>query len=383
MVLAVSLLGVSACAQLRQWLGAGPVPGATSVFRMPPANRGPETYSAWFADARGRILYFGLSPFWELWWRSGGDPLGDLAQPGDHLIGRFDLERQSFLAPLRVRSGGPDSRSSVWDVLVHSNGRIYYTTYFEEIGSVNPDGSDARAFAGLGTGFNELYEGPSGNIYTTRYSNAPAHPERRQYGAVVELTPEGGLVREIRFERDDERFTAPKSIAIDPRSGEIWLNTDTFQADGSIVYETLRLAPDGAVLLREAAPPELHFVRFDSVGRGYFAESANGAFRLRITTDGRELARLELGPRDPLDFVQDIHFTQAGEAVLAFWSGRVTLVRREGDRFRATDLRLERPEECAPPRGRSLLYSAVVHGERVYATLHCGGTILSAPIPRR
>ena len=127
---------------------------------MPPANRGSEAYSAWFADARGRMLYFGLSPFWQLWWRSGGDPLGDLAQPGDHLIGRFDLERETFLAPLRVRDGGPDVRSSIWDVLVHSNGRIYYTTYFEEIGSVNPDGTDVRAFEGLGRGFNELYEGP-------------------------------------------------------------------------------------------------------------------------------------------------------------------------------------------------------------------------------
>ncbi len=382
-VLAASLLLAGACAQLRGWLGAAPAPAPTSVFRMPPANRGSEAYSAWFADTRGRILYFGLSPFWQLWWRSGGDPLGDLAQPGDHLIGRFDLERETFLAPLRVRDGGPDARSSIWDVLVHSNGRIYYTTYFEEIGSVNPDGTDARAFEGLGRGFNELYEGPSGNVYASRYSDAPARPERRRYGAIVELTPRGRLVREIRFERDAEKFTAPKSIAVDPSSGEIWLNTDTFRADGSILYETLRLAPDGRVLMRKAAPPELHFVRFDRQGHGYFAESIDSHFRLRITANGRELARLPLGPRKPLDFIQDIQFAQTGEAVLAFWSGRVTLVRREGNRFRTTDLVLTRPAECAPPEGRSLLYSAVAHGGRVYATLHCGATILSAPIPHR
>ncbi len=348
---------------------------------MPQVNRGSEAYSAWFADSDGRILYFGLSPFWDLWWRSGGDPLADLAEPGDHLIGRFDLERERFLSPLRVRAGGPDSRSSVWDVLAHSNGRIYYTTYFEEIGRVNPDGSDVRAFTGLGAGFNELYEGPSGNIYTTRYSDAPHDPDQRRYGAVVELTPEGRLVREIRFERDDERFTAPKSLAVDPHSGEIWLNTDTFRADGSVVYETLRLAPDGRVLAREVAPPELHFMRFDPQGHGYFAESVAGAFRLRITAQGRELALIPLGPRNPLDFIQDIHFTAGGDAVLAFWLGRVTLVRQEGGRFRATDLLLSRPSECTPPEGRSLLYSAVAHGERIYATLYCGGTILSAPIP--
>ena len=162
---------------------------------MSPANRGDEAYSSWFADSDGRILYFGLSPFWELWWSREQDPLVDLEVPGDHLIGRFDLERETFLPPLRVRGLGPDSRSSVWDVLAHSNGRVYYTTYFEEIGSVKPDGSDARAFPDLGAGFNELYEGPSGNVYASRYSDAPARPERRRYGAIVELTPHGRLVR--------------------------------------------------------------------------------------------------------------------------------------------------------------------------------------------
>jgi hypothetical protein len=280
---------------------------------MERANRGVEAYSAWFADSDGRILYFGLSPFWELWWRTGGDARADLAKPGDHLIGRFHLERETFLPPLRVRSMGFDSRSSVWDVLVHSNGRIYYTTYFEEIGSVNPDGSDVRAFSGLGAGFNELYEGPAGHIYVTRYSDAPRDVERQRYGGVVVLTPDGELVREIRFERDDQRFTAPKSLAIDPASGEIWLNTDTFWVDGSILHETLRLAPDGRVLSREVAPPELHFIRFDAGGRGYFAESLNAAFRLRITTGERELAVIPLGPRKPLDFVDRTSTSQQGE----------------------------------------------------------------------
>jgi hypothetical protein len=382
-LLVLGILLLTACVNLRALLRAPPDHAPTSVFRMERANRGVETYSAWFGDSGGRILYFGLSPFWELWWRTGGDARADLAKPGDHLIGRFDLERQTFLPPLRVRSMGFDARSSVWDVLAHSNGRIYYTTYFEEIGSVNPDGSDARAFSGLGAGFNELYEGPDGHIYVTRYSDAPRDVERQRYGAVVVLTPDGELVREIRFERDDQRFTAPKSLAVDPISGEIWLNTDTFWVDGSILHETLRLAPDGRVLSREVAPPELHFVRFDAGGRGYFAESLNAAFRLRITLGERELAVIPLGPRNPLDFIQDIHFTARGDTLLAFWSGRVTLVRQEGSVFRSVDLLLSRPEGCVPPQGRSLLYSAVAFGERIYATLYCGASILSAPIPAR
>jgi hypothetical protein len=351
-LLALGILLAIACANLEELLWGTPEYAPTSEFRMERANRGVEAYSAWFADTGGRILYFGLSPFWELWWRTGGDPRADLAKPGDHLIGRFDLEREIFLPPLRVRSMGFDSRSSVWDVLVHSNGRIYYTTYFEEIGSVNPDGSDVRAFSGLGAGFNELYEGPGGHIYVTRYSDAPYEVERQRYGAVVVLTPEGELVREIRFERDDQRFT-------------------------------LRLAPDGRVLSREVAPPELQFVHFDARGRGYFAESLRGAFRLRITVGERELAVIPLGPRNPLDFIQDIHFTARGDALLAFWSGRVTLVRQEGSAFRSVDLLLLRPERCVPPQGQSLLYSAVAFGERIYATLYCGASILSAPFPTR
>jgi hypothetical protein len=190
-------------------------------------------------------------------------------------------------------------------------------------------------------------------------------------------------VREIRFERDDQRFTAPKSLAVDPTSGEIWLNTDTFWGDGSVLHETLRLAPDGRVLSREVAPPELHFIRFAAGGRGYFAESLNAAFRLRITTGERELAVIPLGPRNPLDFVQDIHFTARGDTLLAFWSGRVTVIRQEGSAFRSLDLLLSRPKRCVPPEGRSLLYSAVAFGEKIYATLYCGASILSAPIPTR
>jgi hypothetical protein len=119
----------------------GPIPAP--FFRSADANRGPEPYSAWFGDAGDTVLYFGTSPFWTLWWDTDGDPLGDLAEPGDHLIGRFDMAAGRFLPPLRVRSAEEGAHGSVWDVLVHSNGRIYYTTLFEEIGSVRPDGGDS------------------------------------------------------------------------------------------------------------------------------------------------------------------------------------------------------------------------------------------------
>jgi len=126
---------------------------------MQRANRGPERYSAWFADRAGEELYFGLSPFWEL--LADGGPSADLREPGDPLIGRFHLEREEFLPPLRVRALGPRTRSSVWDVLAHSSGRICFTTFDEEAGCVDPQSGHVTWFASdLGPGLNELAEGP-------------------------------------------------------------------------------------------------------------------------------------------------------------------------------------------------------------------------------
>jgi hypothetical protein len=365
--LATLLLALAACAGPARTIPTG-------VFRAERANSGAERYSAWFADSDGRVLYFGLSPFWELWWQSGGDARADLEEPGDHLIGRFDLEAERFLEPLRVRRRAPDVRSSVWDVLVHSSGRIYYTTYFEELGSVRPDGSEVRYFEGIGVGFNELVEGPDQRIYATRYSDAPADPARRSYGSVAVLAPDGALLREFRFDAREGTFVAPKSLAVDPHRNEIWLNTDTFMADGSVVHEWIRLSEDGEVLGRGTSP-ELLFVAFDARGRGWFAEDASGELRLRIRERGAWTHDLSLGARDALDFVQDIRFTPQG-ALLALWSGRVISVEPGEGGFRVADFRLELPPDCAPPEHRSLLYTAVSHREALYATLFCGPTVL-------
>jgi hypothetical protein len=45
------------------------------------------------------------------------------------------------------------------------------------------------------------------------------------------------------------------------------------------------------------------------------------------------------------------------------------------------EVEFELPPDCAAPEGRSILYSAVAFGPRVYATLFCGATVLSAPLP--
>jgi hypothetical protein len=90
---------------------------------------------------------------------------------------------------------------------------------------------------------------------------------------------------------------------------------------------------------------------------------------------------LDLGPRAPVDFAQDIHFAPDGSAAIAFWSGRVELVRESDGRIEHARLDLDTPGDCRPPAGRSLVYSAFVTDRAVYATLYCGATILRAPLP--
>ncbi len=354
--------------------------GAARDFVAPEANSGREAYSAWFASSDGRTLYFGLSPFWSLWWQSGGDAAADLAEPGDHLIGRFDLARERFLPPLRVRRRADGARSSVWDVLAHSSGRVWYTTFYEEIGSVRADGSDARRYPELGLGWNELVEGPGGNVYATRYGEASGARPEEGSGSVAVISPEGALLREHRVGGPAGTFTAPKSLAVDPASGEIWLNTDTFAPGRALRHESIRLAADGRVLARDAGAEELLFPAFDARGQAWLVLRSAGRLRVRVL---RGPARdVDLGPLAPGDFAQELVPTPDGGALVARWSGRVQRVRPAKDAFRVEEIGFEIPPPCRPPEGRGLLYTPVLHGARVYATLFCGARVLRAPLPR-
>jgi len=360
---------------------------------MDEANRGREAYSAWFADRAGGVLYFGLSPFWTLYWQQDSDPLADLAAPGDHLIGRFDLERDGFLPPLRLRESDASSlRGSVWDVHAHSNGRIYYTTFFEEIGYVDP-ATGERASREHGSGLNELTEGPEGLVYVTRYGTSPESGSEPASSVVV-LDPELNLLREIPLPPLATGRAAAKSIAVDPRSGEIWVNADvlaaparneeraaTSPAVASVAgYVRLRFSASGELLESRPAPPELLFVRFDASGRAWLAEDEGGSLVLRVLDSGREIARASLGPRGALDFAQDLHFADDRRAVLALWSGRVYVARLDASGLDVREQRLTFPASCTPPRGRALLYSAVLYREALYGTLYCGATVLRQPL---
>ena len=337
---------------------------------------GGERYSAWFGDERDGVIYFGLSPFWTELQAHGGDPKADLLEPSAHAIGRFDMTRDAFLAPMIARRPAPDSRSSVWDVLAHPNGWVYYTTYFEEMGRVRP-GSGETEFFDLGAGLNEIALGPGQNLYVTRYGGDGGD------GGVVIVSPEGKLLREVRLHARKDALTAPKSIAVDPTSGEVWVNADVIGRDKSVSFAAFHLGADLGVKERLAPPYELEFVAFDSGGRGFFVEDRDGRLGLRVVRGGTELLAVDLGPRDAHDFAQDIHFAPDGTAAIAFWSGRVEVVRQKDGNYEHARLQLDRPRECLTETDKSIFYSAFVSGGSVYATLYCDAAIVRAPLPER
>jgi len=346
---------------------------STSLYRSAVTGHGSERYSAWFADEREGVIYFGLSPFWtEL--RARGTPAGDLAEPSAHLIGRFVPRSGEFLPVLVAREAGPDSHSSVWDVLAHPNGWVYYTTFFEEMGRVDPLTGAVEHFAGLGAGLNEIALGPNGNLYVTRYGGDGKD------GGLVEISPAGALVREVALHARDGAFTAPKSVAVDPLSGEVWLNADVIAPEGAVSFAAFHLGADLGVREESGPPPELLFPAFRADGLGVFVEDDAGHVRARIVRAGRELSRVELGPRLANDFAQDVHFASDGSPVIAFWSGRVEVLREviRAGYFVATRVELDKPSDCAPP---ALFYSAFLEPTGVYATLYCDAAVVRAPLP--
>ncbi|MEX2209065.1 MAG: hypothetical protein WEF50_22840 [Myxococcota bacterium] len=352
----------------------------TRIFRAPDVGGEGERYSAWFADERDGVIYFGLSPFWTALWATG-DPSADLRVPGPHLIGRFELASETFLPPLEVRATAPDVRSSVWDVLAHPNGWIYYTTFFEGMGRVHPETGQVETFPALGLGLNELALGPNGRIYVTRYGSGLAEPGQRGDGAIVVTSESGLLLREVPLHARDGAVTAVKSIAVDPSSGRAIANADVIGSDGRVAFARFWLGRDLSLVGAPIFEPELLFVAFAPDGRMYAVEDESGHLQLELRGGVRVAETLDLGERHDSDFAQDIQIAADGTAAIAFWSGRVELVRERDGRVERASLVLEKPADCGPPPGRSLVYSAFTTETDVFATLFCGVTILRAPLP--
>jgi len=105
-------------------------------------------------------------------------------------------------------------------------------TAWDEFGSVRPDGSDVQHYDGAGLGLNELWEGPEGEIYATRYVGS-IDGSKNAAGAVAVFGADGRHRREFAFPKaPDGSIICPKSLAVDPQRRDIWLTSDLFHADG-------------------------------------------------------------------------------------------------------------------------------------------------------
>lgn len=333
--------------------------GAARVHVAPaPPGKGSEVACAWYGDVRGPLLYFGVSAFWSALRASGGDPIADLAEPGPRWIGRFDLAHEHFLPPLELRLGG--ASTGVWDVLAHPNGRIYFTTYFDFAGSVDPATGEVREFRSAGLGLNELALGPDGQILVTRYGFGSDDE-----GSLVVLSEAGDVIAEHVLRDPPGWRTLAKSVAFVPLRHEVWVNTDLQPQHGAgAVLHDARVLDAAGRELRTVTDPELQFFTFARDGTGLFAEASEGRLRLR---ERSPLGRDRFIPLDDAfdaahDFTQEVRAEADGSAVVTRWSGHVHVVSKSG---RVTDLELPRTE------AGELYYTATRFGNRVCAT-RCG-----------
>jgi hypothetical protein len=319
---------------------------------------------AWFGDARDDTLYFGISRFWRALRDAGGDPRAELRAGGARELGRFDLARERLLAPLAI--GPTAAKSGVWDVLAHPNGWIYFTTFWEKAGRVDPASGALEWFEGAGDGLNELALLPDGRVLATRYGRGGAS------GSVVVLSERGDVLAEHALDSSPEVVAAAKSVAYDPARDAAWVNTDLLPASGGAAAaghdaRVISLA-SGRELARWSSP-ELEFMSFGADGTGFLVERDAELLVLRVVPpDAR--APLPLAGRlivlddafPAADFAQDVKLAEGGNVVVTRWSGFVHVVSPDG---RVRTLALPKAEGA-------LYYTGVERNGRVCAT-RCAG----------
>ncbi len=350
------------------------VPRATDVsIQVARAPSSEERYCAWYGSpGADGVLYFGEAAFWSAKARAGGDPTADLRRAGPQLVGRFELTGERWLPPLEV--GGPESRSGVWDVLVGDDGEVYFTTFFEEAGSVQPSTGRVRRLL-LGGATNELAEGPDGTVLVTRYGTDG------QDGDVIAFDRDGHTVKHWSLVAPLGHVVAPKTPLWDGVRRELWVTADQLplaaepapppppRQDAVIVDERgrARLVPE---------PPELQFAAKSRDGTIYRAESDASALWLSVVPPPArgEPRRVPLDAAfaPDFDFAQDIQVAADGRVVVTRWSGLVHVLHPDG---RVRSVALPRPD----PAG--LYYTGVLHGDRLCATYCADVTVVCVDAP--
>ncbi len=365
---AAALLGAAAA------LGACTAPHAERANGVPRASDArPGPACAWFGDAHGDTLYFGVSRFWQAMRDADGDPTAELRAGGPREIGRFDLAAERPLAPLAI--GPASAKSGVWDVLAHPNGWIYFTTFWERAGRVDPASGAVEWFDAAGEGLNELALLPDGRVLATRYGRSG------ESGAVVVLSERGAVLAEHGLAAPAGGVAAAKSIAYDAARDAAWVNTDLLPAHGGPAAHDARVIAlaDGRELARWSAP-ELQFMAFSASGAALLVERSGELLVLRVVPPGARgplalagrLVPLDDAFPGALDFAQDAKLTADGRVVVTRWSGVVHVASPDGSVVRAQ----------LPAREGALYYTGVLaHGD-VCATRCAGVEVVCAPAPR-
>ena len=276
-----------------------------------------------------------------------------------------------MLAPLAI--GPADAKSGVWDVLAHPNGWIYFTTFFESAGRVEPASGRVEWFRAAGTGLNELALGPGGRILASRYGRDGGS------GSVVVLAETGEIVAEHALAAPAGLTVAAKSIAYDRVRDAAWVNTDLLAEGAPPAHDARVLAlADGRELAHWAAP-ELDFMTFGPDGTGFLAERSEELLRLRVLAPDPHASPQIGGRRIPLDdampasdFAQEVRALSDGRVLVTRWSGVVHVISPGG---RVADLEL-------PRAGEGLYYTGVAAGARVCATFCRGIEVVCRPAPR-
>jgi len=333
-----------------------------------------ERYCAWYgAEGADDVLYFGEAAFWSAKAKAGGDPTADLQQPGPQLIGRFDLVAERWLPPLEV--GTPESRSGVWDVLDGGDGEIYFTTFFEEAGSVSPATGRVRRLA-LGSALNELARGPDGSVLASRYGSGAADAGN---GDVIAFDRDGRIVRRWSLAAPPGYRVAPKTPLWDALRGELWVTADQLPLAGG---PSAALPPRQDAVVVDASgrarlqpePPELLFAAKSRDGEIYRAEADGRALWLTVVPPRGETRRvlLDAAFAPDLDFAQDIQVAADGRVAVTRWSGIVHVLERDG---RVRSVALPRPD----PAG--LYYTGVLNGQRLCVTYCADVTVVCVDAP--
>ncbi|MBM4384466.1 MAG: hypothetical protein FJ091_14015 [Deltaproteobacteria bacterium] len=278
-----------------------------------------------------------------------------------------------MLAPLAITAA--PARSGVWDVLAHPNGWLYFTTFWERAGRVDPANGRVEWFDAAGEALNELALLPDGRVLASRYGRSGAS------GSVVVLSERGEVLIEHALRASDDVVVAAKSVAYDAARGAIWLNTDLLPASGGTPAHDARVISlrDGRELARWS-DPELQFMTFAPDGAGFLVERSADLLVLRVLPPDAA-GPLQLGGRfiplddafpAALDFAQDVKLTPQGHAVVTRWSGTVHIATPAGA-VRRLDL---------PRREAALYYTAVASNDAICATRCDGIEVVCERAPR-